>query len=318
MDTLALFSLPGFAVMIALAAVAAWIGHSIGRNNEEQRKRHALDQVERTSKQTIAELESENQKKLDVLNKANSNEMDVLKQSHTQQIDQLNTAHQAVVDSLKSGHASDMERIETEHSGLIDRLNSSNNANISELEKRRHDEMQALRSEQQQTLAALRSDHATAVKDLQLDRDRRLQEAEQRNADERARLDVQLTELRTERDTLAARNGEIGQELADLRKEIKEAQLNNMFSVSKSGEKLIRVVRSVQELASELDETSRTVTGGEYSFFEQIKDQRDRETVLSLAASGQADAGNGADDDHDDASTIARADDDTGDAPTAH
>jgi type II secretory pathway component PulK len=59
--------------------------------------------------------------------------------------------------------------------------------------------------------------------------------------------------------------------------------MNNMFSVSKSGEKLIRVVRSVQELASELDETSRTVTGGDYSFFEQIKDQRDRDTVLSLA-----------------------------------
>jgi hypothetical protein len=58
--------------------------------------------------------------------------------------------------------------------------------------------------------------------------------------------------------------------------------MKNMFSVSKSGEKLIRVVRSVQELASELDETSRAVTDGEYSFFSEIKDMRDRETVLSL------------------------------------
>jgi len=70
-----------------------------------------------------------------------------------------------------------------------------------------------------------------------------------------------------------------------LEEEMREARLKNMFSVSKSGEKLVKVVRSVQELASELDETSRAVTGGEYSFLEAIKDQRDRETVLTLAGS---------------------------------
>jgi len=38
----------------------------------------------------------------------------------------------------------------------------------------------------------------------------------------------------------------------------------------------------VQDLAQELDETSRAVSDGEYSFFDAIKDQRDRETVMKL------------------------------------
>jgi hypothetical protein len=48
------------------------------------------------------------------------------------------------------------------------------------------------------------------------------------------------------------------------------------------------VVRSVQELATELDETSRAVTDGEYSFFAEIKDMRDKETVLSLTGGERA------------------------------
>ena len=72
-----------------------------------------------------------------------------------------------------------------------------------------------------------------------------------------------------------------------LRSEMKDTRLTNMSSVSWSGEKLIRVVRSMQELASELNETSRTVTGGEYSFFDQIRDQRDTATVLSLTGSSR-------------------------------
>ena len=306
MDTLALISFPGIATLLVCAALAAWIGHSIGRNNETRRKEQALADAERESQQAIGRLTAENQKKLDVLNKANSHEMEGLKQSHSQQIDQLNGAHQALVDSLKSGYATEIGRLQSEHVGLIDRLTSSNNANITELEQRRQTEIAALRADQQRILDTLRGDHAEALQQLQADRDRRIQEAEQRHADEMSDLSDLLTEARIERDALTAKNAELGSEITGLHDEIKEAKLNNRFSVSKSGEKLIRVVRSVQELASELDETSRTVTGGEYSFFDQIKDQRDRETVLSLAAGGQAfsedapddaadHAGNGAD-----------------------
>jgi hypothetical protein len=296
MDTLALFSVPGIMTVLVTVALAAWIGHTIGRNNETRRKDQALADAERLSQETIEGLRAENQKKLDVLNKANSNQMEGLKQSHSERIDQLNAAHQTLVDSLKSGYATEIGRLGSEHSTLIDRLNSSNNANINELEQRRQAEITALRREQRQTLDALRGDHAKALQQLQDDRDRRIQEAEQRHADEMADLNDLLAEARIERSTLAAKNAELGNELTGLHDEIKEAKLNNRFSVSKSGEKLIRVVRSVQELASELDETSRTVTGGEYSFFDQIKDQRDRETVLSLAAGGQAFSGDAPDD----------------------
>ncbi len=278
MDTASLLSFPAFAIAIALIVISAWVGHTIGRQNEEKRKTAALTDADHASKAALQALRDENQQKIDVLNKANTNELDGLKQAHTAQIDQLNTAHLNLVDSLKSGHSTEISRLETEHSGLIDKLNTSNNAAIREMEQRRQDEIEGLRS-----------DHAEALQQAQEDRDRRLREAEQRYADDRAGLDQLIAELRAERDEVAAEAVELKATVAGLRDEIKEGKLNNMFSVSKSGEKLIRVVRSVQELASELDETSRTVTGGEYSFFDQIKDRRDRETVLSLTAGRHAD-----------------------------
>lgn len=301
MDSVALLSFPGFLIGLALAGIGAWIGHTIGKNNETQRKETALAEADIASKAALQDLSDENQKKIDVLNKANNNEIEGLKQAHTAQIDQINGAHQGLVDSLKSGFADEMGRLETEHSTLIDRLNSSNNASISELEQRRQHEIDKLRGEQQSLVETLRGDHAEALRQLHEDRDRRLHEAEQRHADEKAGLSELIAELRNERDDIAAEAAELKTTISGLRDEIKEGKLNNMFSVSKSGEKLIRVVRSVQELAGELDETSRTVTGGEYSFFEQIKDQRDRETVLSLAAGRASYADSGPDGEVDDA-----------------
>lgn len=289
MDTVSLMSFTAFAIAVGLIVVSAWIGHTIGRQKEEERKTAALADADRTSKAALQELRDENQKKIDVLNKANSNELDGLKHAHTAQIDQLNTAHLNLVDSLKTGHSTELSRLDTEHSSLIDKLNSSNNANISEMEQRRQSEIEGLRSEHQTLVETLRSDHAEALRQAHEDRDQRLKEAEQRHADEKAGLDNLIAELRNERDEVAAEAVELKATVAGLRDEIKEGKLNNMFSVSKSGEKLIRVVRSVQELASELDETSRTVTGGDYSFFDQIKDQRDRETVLSLTAGRHVD-----------------------------
>jgi chromosome segregation ATPase len=278
MDTVSLLSLPAFAIAVALIVISAWVGHTIGRKNEEKRKTAALTDADRASKAALQALVDENQQKIDVLNKANTNELDGLKQAHTAQIDQLNTAHLNLVDSLKSGHSTEISRLETEHSGLIDKLNTSNNAAIGEMEQRRHAEIEGLRSEHQALVDTLRGDHAEA-----------LRQAEQRYADDKAGLDQLIAELRAERDEFAAEAAELKATVTGLRDEIKEDKLNNRFSVSKSGEKLIRVVRSVQELASELDETSRTVTGGEYSFFDQIKDQGDRETVLSLTAGRHVD-----------------------------
>jgi cell division protein FtsB len=303
MNSVALLSFPGLLIGLVLAAIAAWIGHTIGRNNEGQRKQLALAEAEESSKAALLSLSEENKKKIDVLNKANSNEMDGLKQAHAAQIDQINTAHQKLVDSLKSSHSDEITRLESGHSALIEKMNASNNANINELEQRRQKELEGVRNE-----------HAEALREMQGENNRRLHELEKRHAEDKAGLKQQLAELRVEREKLTEKSAQLERDLTSLRDEMKEAKLNNMFSVSKSGEKLIRVVRSVQELASELDDTSRTVTGGDYSFFDQIKDQRDRETVLSLTA-GRAtyssDTGD-SDGEVDDSATSYEGDDETG------
>ena len=70
--------------------------------------------------------------------------------------------------------------------------------------------------------------------------------------------------------------------LAQLETKMKEERKNNTFSMSKSGDRLMSVVRSVQELANELENTSKTVTAGEYSVFSELRDNRKQEKILSL------------------------------------
>jgi chromosome segregation ATPase len=279
---------------VIVVAISVWVGHMLGRSGEEKRKIEALKSADEAAKSALEDLRRESQEKLDVLAKAGANDLENQKQAHARQLDQVNQAHQTLVESLKSTHLSEIERINTEHSGQLDRLNSSNNATINELEQRRHNEITALKSEtaeavatlkreHQQALDTLRQERERAVGDAVAERDRRIQEIEQRNQQDVSRLQSHVDTMEAERERNRAQIAELEQTLTELRDEVKEARLNNMFSVSKSGDKLIRVVRSVQELATELDETSRTVTGGEYSFFDQIKDQRDRDAVLRLA-----------------------------------
>jgi len=108
-----------------------------------------------------------------------------------------------------------------------------------------------------------------------------------------AETQERIQRLREERDRLRERLAEMEEMMARLDEENKEARMKALFAVSKSGDKLVRVVRSVQELACELDEASRAVTGGEYSLLEEIKDKQDRDTILSLAA-GAAQVDDGA------------------------
>ena len=76
--------------------------------------------------------------------------------------------------------------------------------------------------------------------------------------------------------------------VAKLEEKIKEERKNNTFSMSKSGDRLMSVVRSVQELANELESTSKTVTGGEYSVFSELRDNRKQEKILSLGENEEA------------------------------
>lgn len=294
MDLAALMTAPVIVTAILIIALSVWIGHILGKSQEEKRKMQALQEAEEASMTAMDELRQQNTEKLDVLAKAGANELEQLKTTHTRQIDQVNTAHQTLVDSLKATHLSEIERMTADHSSLVDRLNATNNANINEIEKRREAEIQAikgesanivasLKAEQQSVQETMRKEHEQAVARVNEERDRRLEELAQRNREETGRLNGVVSDLTTQREQHLESIRELETTLSELREEVKEAKLNNMFSVSKSGEKLIRVVRSVQELATELDDTSRTVTGGEYSFFDQIKDSRDRDAVLRLA-----------------------------------
>ena len=298
MDLAALLTAPVIAIAAGLVIISAWIGHAVGKSNENKRKQQALTQADEAAQQALETLRQESQEKLDVLSKAGANDMENLKKTQAEQVHQLHRAHQTLVDSLKSTHADEIERLNVEHSGLINRLNATNNANINDLEGRRQAEMQQIKADNSASLATLKNEHRAALEELraghgqalrqlQAEAERRLAEAEERQAKEVDRLQAQIAEIQAERDTLRSRIAETDRTVTDLRDEIREGRLNNMFSVSKSGEKLVRVVRSVQELASELDETSRTVTNGEYSFFDEIKDQRDRETLLRLAGGAQ-------------------------------
>lgn len=253
MEAEALMTAPVVLGAILLAVVCGLIGYNLGRSREEARKHEALRDAESVSQATMATLKQENQDKLDVMAKAGANELRQLRDDQLRQVEQINRAHQSVVDSLKTAHQQDMERIRQEHNSLVDRLNAGNSAAIRELESQRQAELQEVRRDRAESEAALREEHRRT-----------------------------LTELTAERTRDKAAIQDLEQTLAELREEAKEARMNNMFSMSRSGEKLIRVVRSVQELATELDETSRTVTGGDYSFFDQIKDQRDRDTVRRL------------------------------------
>ncbi len=299
MDFSVLLTVPVIAIAVALVLFSGLISHAFGKNNETKRKISALAEAAEKAKA----------------------EQDALRVEQQEQIGVLNKAHQTLVDSLKDGHSGEIERLGNEHSVLIDKLNAANIANINELKagqerqvaeinqrstaqvrelksetaativELKNDQqasIQVLREDHSQTLSTLKQDSDHAIHQAEQERDRRIAELQLRNTEEVVRLNGQLSELGEERDGLNSHIGELDETVAKLENDIKEAKLQNMFSVSKSGEKLVRVVRSVQELASELDETSRAVTGGEYSFFEEIKDQRDKEAVLSLTGGGGA------------------------------
>lgn len=278
--------LTAFFSAAAAAGLAAWLGFTNGRNQEAERGRASLEESENAAKLAIQELRDESQKKLDVMSKAAANDMEHAKQTYDDQIARQNDAHQTLVDSLKRGHAQETSRLDSEHSALIDRINNANNANMKALEEKRLNEIAEIKQERQQLMDTMRADHASSMEKLQQEHDRRVGELREQQAAEVSRLEKSIAALSIDKQSLEEKASDLEQEMGTLREQTKDAKLNNMFSVSRSGEKLIRVVRSVQELATELDETSRTVTGGDYSFFEQIKDQRDRETVLNLTGGG--------------------------------
>jgi hypothetical protein len=277
---------------------------------EGQRTEH-LEQMEVLNKAHAgdqAQLKQEHEAQVAQASQAHQALVDSLKNGHAAEIERLGSEHSALIDRLNGANIANINALKAEQEKQVAQIGERADAQVQAAEQRRTSEVQALKEEtaatvaelkkdQQSAIQAMREDHGQALSTLRQDsqeairqaeqeRDRRIGELQQRHAAEQAALEGRLAVLGEERDRLQAEAAQLTATVAGLEQDIKEARLQNMFSVSKSGEKLVRVVRSVQELASELDETSRAVTGGEYSVFEAIKDQRDKDAVLSLTGSG--------------------------------
>jgi hypothetical protein len=228
----------------------------------------------------------------------------------------LKQEHGHALESLRADHASELKRVNDEYSALVERLNEANISNVRDIRveyegqfaslRDQHEaELRTAREEMEQTVQMFRDEHARSTDALRTAHEAGLQamrleftesantlKQEQealrtRQAEEHRREVESLQKLRAELEASESRlkteNRTLQETIRELNEGIKEARRNNAFSLSRSGDRLIRVIRSVQELASELEETSRTVTDGEYSFIGAIKDQRDRDTVLRLA-----------------------------------
>ncbi len=287
MDLSALLTAPVIAIIVALVIASAWAGFARGKSGERKRKDQALEEAAVASKEAQEKLRQEQAEKIDVLNRTMSDEIRKLKSTHAEQTERLRNEHNTLIDKLNADNLSNLAELKKSHEEQITQLTERHNSLVSEQEQRHISEIKEIKSEAAEFITTLKKEHQDALaalrRDLEQNREQRVRELQERHAEEVARLETQLKALTEERDDLKAGMEELQESLTQLQLQIREAKLNNMFSVSRSGEKLIRVVRSVQELASELDETSRTVTDGEYSFFEAIKDKRDRETVLGLA-----------------------------------
>jgi chromosome segregation ATPase len=286
MDFSALLTAPVIATIVVLAIAGTWVGYFMGRSAESKRREQALNEAAEASNKALEKIRREQAEKIDTLNHTMTDKIKKLKATHKEQSERLREEHSTLIDKLNADNLSHLNNLKKSHEEQIAQMIQQHNTLANEQEQRRATELKETKAEAAEFITTLKTEQQNALaslrQGLENQRKQRIQELQERHTRELAHMEEQAKALEEERDQLKASTEELQQSLHSLQLEIREAKLNNMFSVSKSGEKLIRVVRSVQELASELDETSRAVTDGEYSFFEAIKDKRDRETVLGL------------------------------------
>lgn len=291
-------------VVILLALIGAVLGFALGKHLQTRQGDEALAAANRNHARSVADLEADN-----------SDTLWRLREGHADEIKKLQDQHARALAAAREEQASETVRINAEHAALVDRLNEANKANIRELRAERdtsdstlrdqhaaeirtiredtertlqmfrEDQAQAteaLRSEHQAHLQALKSDHAETVAAVQRGQDEMREKLTTEHSDKIQELHERISGLEETGEKMRMENTKLQDTIRELNNSIREAKRNNTFSLSKSGERLIRVIHSVQDLAQELDEASRAVSNGEYSFLDTIKDQRDRETVMKL------------------------------------
>jgi len=260
---------PVISAILILFLFGSLAGYMLGSKKESDKRERALEEADKEKAGAIARLSSDQEEQIRVLNKANGNEIEKLKLSHQDEARQLTEAHQSVVDSLKEGYLQDTEQTNLQHGNLIMQLNDANLSNNKELQRDYEDRLAKLNQENKQALEALKVDHANEIQRLN------------------SETETTISEMKKEESKLQ-------DSIAQLEAKIKEDRKNNTHSMSKSGDRLMSVVRSVQELANELETTSKTVTAGEYSVFNELRDNRKQEKILSL---GENDENGETDDD---------------------
>lgn len=240
-------------ILVILLLVGTVLAYRSGRKKEQEIQLNLATEVEQNHIETVNKLKTDYGDKLKVLNKANANEVEKIHNQHQLQLEELKEQQHKSLESIENGYLKETEQLNSKHNQLVQKLTQDNTQKIEQLQK----------------------EHEVHIVKV-------IDKSEEISATLQEKFDRELGEVKEENQSLQDNVSELKKELFDLRHKMEQDSQNNMHSLSKSGDKLIRVVRSVQELANELDETSRTVTGGEYSFFEEIQDQRDREAVLSL------------------------------------
>jgi len=240
-------------ILVLLILIGTALGFVIGKKREADAQALVNKNILDEHAEVMTNLKTDYDDKLKVLNKANVNEVEKINTHHAQQLQQLDEQQQKSLESIKNGHLEETEQLNNKHGELVQQLNQANIKKLNEIQKEHDEHIDKVIAKSEEIVETVNKQHQNEI-ELTLTKSQ------------------ELSNIVTEQK----------KELFDLNHKIEQNNQNNMHSLSKSGDKLIRVVRSVQELANELDETSKTVTGGEYSFFEEIQDQRDKETVLSL------------------------------------
>lgn len=296
---------------VLLALLGALLGFALGNGLQARRGAEALEAANHTHTQSIADLEADNEESLKRMREGHAEELERLQTRHSEE---LESARQALESARKEFEA-ELTRVNNEHAAQVERINEANNTNVREL-RSEHDAAQralqekhaeeiksireetertlqafreeqnrateALRAEHQTTLQSVKADHAEATAAMQRAQDEMRERLETDHQRQQSELRERIRELEAAKEKLGEENHGLQDTIRELNESINEAKRNNTFSLSKSGDRLIRVIRSVQDLAQELDETSRAVSDGEYSVFDAIQDQRDRDMMLKL------------------------------------
>jgi hypothetical protein len=262
---------------------------------QEQERLHAEARIasDAVQEQTILRLKDEHHRLVEQLTTAQVTQLRDLREEHRVALATLQERCSEDLRNSKEEQARTLHALQTQQQQTLENVRKDHEAHVRALREEHHATFQQWKQEHSAALATLRQEQATAVQDLKQEHhETRLRlEAEHAHRYEELQLqqDRHTQTLQTRIASLEAQAVQLGNEkqhlqeaLHDLNESVRDDRRNHSFSLSKSGERLIRVIRSVQDLAQEMEETSRTISDGEYSFFASIQEQRDRENILRL------------------------------------